>query len=141
MKCRKMILSLMLGCSVSLMAQNGSSEKETSGNPIFEGWYADPEGAVFGNEYWIYPTYSAEYDDQVFMDAFSSTDLVNWEKHPRVLEKANVSWARRAMWAPAVIHANGKYYMFFGANDIQNNDELGQSSRSVQGCFRKASDR
>ena len=111
MKCRKMILSLMLGCSVSLMAQNGSSEKETSGNPIFEGWYADPEGA--------------EYDDQVFMDAFSSTDLVNWEKHPRVLEKANVSWARRAMWAPAVIHANGKYYMFFGANDIQNNDELG----------------
>ena len=29
------------------------------------------------------------------------------------------------MWAPAVIHANDKYYIFFGANDIQSNNELG----------------
>lgn len=36
-----------------------------------------------------------------------------------------MSWARRAMWAPAIIHANNKYYLFFGANDIQNNNELG----------------
>ena len=25
----------------------------------FEGRYADPEGVVFGDTYWIYPTYSA----------------------------------------------------------------------------------
>ena len=29
-----------------------------SGNPLFEGWYADPEGVVFGDELWIYPTCS-----------------------------------------------------------------------------------
>ena len=29
---------------------------QMSGNPLFEGWYADPEGIVFGNECWIYPT-------------------------------------------------------------------------------------
>ncbi len=126
MKCRKIILSLMLGCSASLYAQTVSSPaKETSGNPIFEGWYADPEGVVFDGEYWIYPTYSADYDAQTFMDAFSSTDLVHWKKHPKVIDKANISWLRRALWAPAVVQANGKYYLFFGANDIQNNDELG----------------
>jgi hypothetical protein len=27
-----------------------------SGNPVFQGWYADPEAEVFGKEYWIYPT-------------------------------------------------------------------------------------
>ncbi|MDQ4140311.1 MAG: arabinan endo-1,5-alpha-L-arabinosidase, partial [Bacteroidota bacterium] len=33
------------------------SKKTTSGNPIFPGWYADPEGVIFKNKYWIYPTY------------------------------------------------------------------------------------
>ena len=125
MKYRNLFLSIVLGCSTSLCAQNASSAKETSGNPIFEGWYADPEGVVFNKEYWVYPTYSAPYDEQIFMDAFSSTDLVNWKKHPRVIEKENISWLRRALWAPAVVQENGKYYLFFGANDIQNNNELG----------------
>lgn len=92
---------------------------ETSSNPIFEGWYADPEGAVFGDEYWIYPTYSASFEDQLFFDAFSSTDLVNWEKHERILDTAAIKWARQAMWAPSAIEKDGKYYLFFGANDIQ----------------------
>lgn len=59
------------------------------------------------------------------MDAFSSKDLVNWTKHSKVLSKENISWFKRALWAPAVIHANDKYYIFFGANDIQSNNELG----------------
>ena len=33
-------------------------EKKMSGNPVFPGWYADPEGIVFGDEYWMYPTLS-----------------------------------------------------------------------------------
>lgn len=95
----------------------------TSGNPLFPGWYADPEAAVFGRQYWIYPTYSAPYDRQVFFDAFSSPDLVHWTKHPRVLEAAAVPWARRAMWAPAIVAKGGKYYFFFGANDIQDDQK------------------
>lgn len=96
-------------------------QKQTrhSGNPVIEGWYADPEGIVFGDEFWIYPTTSDDYEKQVFFDAFSSKDLVNWEKHPRVLDTASVSWAWQAMWAPSVVEKNGKYYFFFGANDIQ----------------------
>ena len=117
MKLRHLFLFCVICCSVSISAQNKSKLPKTSGNPIFPGWYADPEGIVFGDEYWIYPTYSAAYDDQIFMDAFSSKDLVNWTKHPKVLSKENISWLRRALWAPAVIHANDKYYFFFGAND------------------------
>jgi len=59
-------LTLSMGCK----AYQNIPAKQTSGNPIFEGWYADPEGVVFGKEYWIYPTYSAKYTDQVFLDAF-----------------------------------------------------------------------
>ena len=115
------ILSAALALLAAIPVQARNDEK-TSGNPIFKGWYADPEGAVLDGQYWVFPTYSADFDDQTFMDAFSSPDLVTWTKHPRVLDKKDVSWARRAMWAPAVMHANGKYYLFFSANDVHEGE-------------------
>lgn len=96
-----------------------------SGNPVFEGWYADPEGVIFDDQYWIYPTYSAPYEQQVFLDAFSSKNLVKWKKHPHIIDTSEVKWAKRAMWAPAILKKSDKYYLFFAANDIQNNQETG----------------
>jgi beta-xylosidase len=96
-----------------------------SGNPVIRGWYADPEAHVFQHEYWIYPTSSAPYDEQTFMDAFSSPDLISWTKHARVLDVAHVKWARRALWAPSIVEKDGWYYLFFAANDIQNDRQLG----------------
>lgn len=113
---------IFLGCALFSL---GAFAQKTSGNPVFEGWYADPEGAVFNKEYWIYPTYSAEYRDQLHFDAFSSKDLVHWEKHENVLTNKEITWAWQAMWAPSVVENNGKYYFFFGANDIQKNSENG----------------
>ena len=96
-----------------------------SGNPVFPGWYADPEAAVFNGKYWIYPTYSAPYNEQVLMDAFSSSDLVHWTKSSRIIDTSAVKWAKRAMWAPAIVEKGNKYYLFFGANDIQNDHTVG----------------
>ncbi|MGA5303771.1 family 43 glycosylhydrolase [Nucisporomicrobium flavum] len=96
-----------------------------AGNPFVDGWYADPDVAVYEGRYWVFPTSSRPYNEQTYLDAFSSTDLVHWTKHPNVLTVANVSWARRAVWAPAPVQRNGKYYLYFGANDIQSNSELG----------------
>lgn len=132
MKLKHLLFSVAVGCcSVSLFAQPIVGQKKTSGNPVFEGWYADPEAVVYNGEYWIFPTYSAPYGEQLHMDAFSSQDLVNWTKHPKVLSVENISWLRYALWAPAVIQANKKYYLFFGANDIKTNDELGGIGVSV----------
>lgn len=111
-------MSILQSCSVKQPVQ-------MSGNPLFEGWYADPEGMILDNEYWIFPTYSDEYEKQIFMDAFSSTDLVNWTKHERIIDNTAVKWVWRAMWAPAVVKKDNKYFLFFGGNDIQNDDEYG----------------
>ena len=113
-----------------LVAHRGSTQQAPSlvplsGNPVLSGWYADPEAVIFGDRYWIFPTYSAPYQDQVFFDAFSSTDLVSWTKHDRILDTARVTWARRALWAPAAVEKDGKYFLFFSANDIQSNHESG----------------
>ena len=103
-------------------APQNTSAKLRAGNPVFSGWYADPEAVIFGGHYWIYPTFSAPYDQQVFFDAFSSPDLVHWTKHARILDTNRVTWARRAMWAPAALEQNGKYYLFFGANDVHEGE-------------------
>lgn len=115
--------SLVLAvAALSLATTSMAQKKKMSGNPIFPGWYADPEAVVYNGEYWVFPTYSAPFEEQTFLDAFSSPDLVNWTKHPRVLDNSNVKWVRRAMWAPAVIHANNKYYLFFGGNDVHQGE-------------------
>ena len=94
---------------------------------------------MFNGEYWIYPTYSAPYDQQTFLDAFSSSDLVTWRKHDRIIDTSRVKWARRALWAPSIVEKDGWYFLFFGANDIQSDQQIGgigvARSRSPAGPF------
>ncbi len=124
----KKILFMLAGAMLLSACVNNKEKNDAvqySGNPIFEGWYADPEAIVYDDLYWIFPTYSDLYEKQVFFDCFSSPDLVNWTKHESILDTAEVKWAKIAMWAPGVIEKDGKYYFFFAANDIQNEDEIG----------------
>lgn len=106
-------------------AAGDNQSTKASGNPVIEGWYADPEAVIFDKQYWIFATYSAPYDEQVFMDTFSSPDLVTWTRHHRIIDTNAIKWARRAMWAPAIVEKDAKYYLFFAANDIQSDKESG----------------
>ena len=110
----------LFSCILYCFCLYAACAQQTSGNPVFKGWYADPEGDIFNNEYWVYPTYSAPYEQQVFFDAFSSNDLVTWTKHHDILDTQAIKWAKKAMWAPSVTEKDGRYYFFFGANDIHN---------------------
>ncbi len=146
-------LVVVILCLLNLCRVSFSQNKTTvarSGNPVFPGWYADPECRIFDNTYWIYPTYSDDYNKpdrvkglsaaqlrmqrntinpqylkQTFLDAFSSHDLIHWKKHRHVLTVNNIKWAAYSVWAPSVIKKENKYYLFFGANDIQNNNQTG----------------
>lgn len=119
MKNKSLYLVLILAIT-SILSLQAQTPNQTSGNPIFEGWYADPEGVILDGKYWVFPTFSAKYKDQVFLDAFSSKDLVTWTKHLRVLDTSIIKWANKAMWAPSIIKKGSKYYLFFSANDIQS---------------------
>lgn len=111
---RFLLSVLLLTGASTLLAQ----KPDFSGNPLFEGWYADPEVIIYNDLYWIFPTFSAPYEEQVKFDCFSSPDLVNWTKYENILDTARVKWAHKAMWAPGVIEKGGKYYLFFAANDV-----------------------
>lgn len=136
---RHLVVALALVLPSTALAQTPAANTR-SGNPILPGWYADPEAHLFDGQYWIYPTYSAPYNAQVFMDAFSSKDLITWTKHERILDTANVKWAKRAVWAPSIVKKGDWYYLFFGANDIQNDQQSGgigvARARTPNGPFR-----
>ncbi len=82
---KSLLIALSLAASVQTRAEEIPPAGTHSGSPLFPGWYADPEAIIIGNEYWIYPTSSVIFDEQLHFDAFSSKDLVTWTKHPRVL--------------------------------------------------------
>lgn len=121
---RSLFYSAMLVVALVSCGQpkQAPGEVAKSGNPVIEGWYADPEGIIYGDTYWIYPTRSDEYEKQIYFDCFSSKDLVTWTKHPAVLDTTGVKWAKIAMWAPSVISKDGKFYLFFGANDVHEGE-------------------
>ncbi|KAI1178983.1 putative glycosyl hydrolase [Nemania sp. FL0916] len=103
-----------------------------AGNPFVAGWYADPGAAYYDGVFWVYPTTSLAYSEQTYVDAFSSPDLVHWTKHPKVLTTENISWAERALWAPAPVRRGGRFYLYFSANDIQE-DELADEEEGNEG--------
>ena len=117
-------LFLTLAAAISLCCAC-SHQQNFSGNPIFPGRYADPEAVIWDDEYWIFPTASLPFEEQTYLDAFSSKDLVNWTKHERIIDNNEVKWLWQAMWAPAIIRKDGAYYLFFGGNDMHEKGEGG----------------
>lgn len=91
-------------------------------NPIVEGWYADPEARKYGDKYYVYVTGSNVPNN---LDAFSSADLVNWEKHEGIIKMKEFPHVHKCVWAPTIIEKNGKYYLIFASNDIHSNEEPG----------------
>ncbi|MFE7441052.1 family 43 glycosylhydrolase [Streptomyces chartreusis] len=117
--------SLVVMLSPSTAAALPEYSTAEAGNPFVDGWYADPDIAIYDGKYWVFPTASKPYAEQTHLDAFSSTDLIHWTKHSNVLTTSDVTWAKYAVWAPAPVERDGKYYLYFAANDIQNNSQLG----------------
>ena len=115
---RLFCLIFILGLSLTACNQTPVSWS----NPVFEGWYADPEGFVDGETIWVYPTSSLPYGEQTFLDAWSTKDLVHWERHPNVLSNEQAKWVWQAMWAPSVVKKDGLYYLFFAGNDVHEGE-------------------
>ena len=109
----------------SLIEKWGKPEgfPELNGNPVLEGYYADPD-VLYSEKtgkYYIYPT-SDGFDgwSGTYFKTFSSDDLLNWTDEDIILNlETDVSWADRHAWAPCIIEKKMKkgykYYYYFTA--------------------------
>jgi beta-xylosidase len=86
-------------------------------NPVLPGYHADPQVALFGNTFYIYPTTDGfvNWTSKSF-SVFSSTNLVNWTDRGEILDlQRDVTWARARAWAPGIVFKGGTYYLYFAA--------------------------
>lgn len=115
--------SLSYNFSVGAQSQTVEVKAEVHGNPVLDGYYADPE-IIFSEreqKYYLYPTsdgftsWSGKY-----FEVFESDDLINWANQGKILELGkDVNWADRNAWAPCAIEKKVgdeyKYYYYFTA--------------------------
>jgi beta-xylosidase len=78
-------------------------------NPIFAGDYPDPSILRDGDTYYMVHS-SFEYYPGLLI--WQSKDLINWLPVKNALHKYIGS-----VWAPDLVKCNGKYYIYFPAND------------------------
>ena len=98
-------------------AEEWSVTAEVRSNPLFDGYYADPNIVIFGDTYYIYPTTDGGIDwNSTNFRCFSSKDLVNWKDEGVILELSDIPWSTGVYgWAPTIAEKDGKYYLYFSA--------------------------
>lgn len=97
-------------------------------NPLIRNQYsADPTARVFEGKVYIYPSHDIlatpghgrlAWFCMEDYHVFSSSNLVDWTDHGKILSQKTVPWADStaySMWAPDCIFRNGKYYFYFPA--------------------------
>ena len=72
---------------------------------------ADPFILLENDTYYAYGTHSREG-----IAVYTSTDLKTWQSAGLALSREN-TWTERNFWAPEVYKVDGKYYMYFSANE------------------------
>lgn len=96
-----------------------AAEAVKYGNPVLDGFYADPEilYSEKTGKFYIYPTsdgftgWSGNY-----FNVFSSNDLTDWKDEGKIIQLgSDVKWADRNAWAPCIVEKkiNGQYKYFY----------------------------
>jgi beta-xylosidase len=109
---RKLALTLsaaLWGITALSQAPTANSRPNTFTNPIFAGDYPDPSILVDGDSYYMVHS-SFEYYPGLTI--WRSTDLITWSPVTSALNRYVGS-----VWAPDLVKQNGKYYIYFPANN------------------------
>ena len=92
-------------------------------NPVMNG--ADPDVLLVDGAVWMYTTSGPR--SQFF--AYSSTDLVTWERHGPILDFRDIDWIPRnkSAWAPGVLEKDGMFYFYYSVGPKPSHIGVGVS--------------
>jgi arabinan endo-1,5-alpha-L-arabinosidase len=117
----------------------GMTQRTVYTNPVIRWDFADPHVMKASDGfYYAYSTEHLTYERLAYIQVARSRDLVDWELLPDAMpEKPEWSDTTRDFWAPGVIEADGRYYMYFsGIRDGTEGMCLGvATSESPAGPF------
>jgi len=92
----------------------GMTHRTVYTNPVIRWDFADPHVIKASDGfYYAYSTEHLTYERLAYIQVARSRDLVDWELLPDAMpEKPEWSDTTRDFWAPGVIQADGRYYMY-----------------------------
>lgn len=73
---------------------------------------ADPFILLYRGMYYAYGTHAADG-----IEVYTSKDLKSWDKSENLALHKNDSFGEKWFWAPEVYHVNGKFYMYYSAEE------------------------
>lgn len=76
---------------------------------------ADPDILFVDGTYYLYPTTAGRNVGGI--KVFTSTDMVNWTDKGMAMSMGEDNWGTNGFWAPDMIERDGKYYMYYTANE------------------------
>lgn len=131
------------------LAQGSPENVKPISQPLVTHIYtADPSAHVFNGKIYIYPSHdvNAGTPENDMGDHFDMRDyhILSMDKiggkvtdHGVALDKKDVPWVGRQMWAPDAAYANGTYYLYFPAKDKDDVFRIGvATSKSPTGPFK-----
>lgn len=83
-------------------------------NPIVPD-LADPDVLYHGGTYYLYGTTTNEEAGGI--KVYTSTDLTNWTDKGLAMKMGPKNWGASGFWAPDMIERDGKFYMYYTANE------------------------
>jgi beta-xylosidase len=131
------------GTVIPITAQELAVLTANTTSPVLPGFYADPNIAIFGDNYYIYPTTDGVpgWGGNTFY-VWKSLDLVSWTRSNEPIitlggTSGNVPWTTGNAWAPTIIERDGKYYFYFsGQNPTFDRKTIGVAvADSPEGPF------
>ena len=92
---------------------------------------ADPFILLYKGTYYAYGTHAADG-----IEVYTSKDLRSWDKSENLALNKNNSFGEKWFWAPEVYHVNGKFYMYYSADEhicvATSDSPLGPFRQTVQ---------
>lgn len=135
----KTLVSAILALSTLAVSaqEKGTLKKKPISQPLVKHIYtADPSAHVFNGRIYIYPSHDIESgvkedDNGGHFDMrdyhILSMDSIGGKvtDHGVALDKKDIPWAGRQLWAPDAAYKNGTYYLYFPIKDKQDIFRIG----------------
>ena len=146
----KVILCFMASLLIlKIYAQEkGTLKKNPISQPLIKNIFtADPAAHIFNGKIYIYPSHDIEagIKENDLGDHFDMRDyhILSMDSiggkvtdHGIALDKKDIPWSSRQLWAPDAAYKNGTYYLYFPLKDKQDIFRIGvATSKNPEGPF------
>lgn len=146
----KVVITFSIFVFIHFLTTTLSAQKKLTpiSKPLVSHLYtADPSAHVFNNKIYIYPSHDidagvSEDDNGGHFDMrdyhIFSMDKIGGKvvDHGVALDKKDIAWAGRQLWAPDAAYKNGTYYLYFPIKDKEAIFRIGvATSKDPAGPF------